>query len=590
VGVASIFQSGHHRGVLQRSAYQQYLELHAEDDGNVLSFTAWCEEQSNDHPQFLYWCMTLSLELLVLQFVKSLREGSFHLYIETLAKLVPWMCALDRTHYSLPVHIRDMVQLERRHPTVYQQFQQGHFTVQKTEHRFSSIALDQNHEQLNDLIKGEGGAVGLTESPTALLRWMVAGPEIARIVNEFDEYQSKEPEKHHEQSRATQAEFMKDVLELVEVIQTVDNPFLDDGKDLLTLDTKVVMDNSAVQTLKIIEACQSRSGNLTEFFSHENQACPPSLSEMGKLRHCSKSDLLSCLQITGPVPVITDIGPSVEAEVLDGAAIVHMLPPRGIRTNFSDYAGLVFIPHIRQRLQHVQRLDIVWNRYMPDSLKQSTRESRGSGRRRKVTETTPLPRNWQSFLQADSNKAELFEFLANRLSEETPPRGKEIVTTLGASVKCTDHDRDTSKLEPCTHEEADTHIMIHVADCVAHGYQKISIRTIDTDVVVLAVSLDILELWVAFGTGKSFKHIGAHNIASNLGRERSTCLPLFHSLTGWDTVCSFTGRGKKTCWDVWGMFEPLTQCLLHLASVPVVLEADDLGTIQRFVVLLYSRT
>jgi len=149
-------------------------------------------------------------------------------------------------------------------------------------------------------------------------------------------------------------------------------------------------------------------------------------------------------------------------------------------------------------------------------------------------------------------------------------------------------------LEPCSHEEADTRIIIHVADCVAQGYQKISIRTIDTDVVVLAVSvvasLDIADLWVAFGTGKSFRHIGAHNIASNLGQERSACLPLFHSLTGCDTVSSFTGRGKKSCWDVWGMFKPLTQYLLRLASLPVVLETDDLSAIQRFVVLLYSRT
>ena len=31
-----------------------------------------------------------------------------------------------------------------------------------------------------------GRAVGLTDKPVALLRWMVAGPEIARLVNEFD--------------------------------------------------------------------------------------------------------------------------------------------------------------------------------------------------------------------------------------------------------------------------------------------------------------------------------------------------------------------------------------------------------------------
>ena len=30
-------------------------------------------------------------------------------------------------------------------------------------------------------------------------------------------------------------------------------------------------------------ACQTRNGNLDEFFHHENQSCPHSLSDMGKL-------------------------------------------------------------------------------------------------------------------------------------------------------------------------------------------------------------------------------------------------------------------------------------------------------------------
>ena len=30
-------------------------------------------------------------------------------------------------------------------------------------------------------MKGDGGAVGLTENPAALKRWMLAGPDIARV-------------------------------------------------------------------------------------------------------------------------------------------------------------------------------------------------------------------------------------------------------------------------------------------------------------------------------------------------------------------------------------------------------------------------
>ena len=34
-------------------------------------------------------------------------------------------------------------------------------------------------------MKEDGGAIGLRESTPELTRWMICGPEIARIVNEF---------------------------------------------------------------------------------------------------------------------------------------------------------------------------------------------------------------------------------------------------------------------------------------------------------------------------------------------------------------------------------------------------------------------
>ena len=44
------------------------------------------------------------------------------------------------------------------------------------------------------------------------------------------------------------------------------------------------------------------------------------------------------------------------------------------------------------------------------------------------------------------------------------------------------------EINPCNHEEADTWMLLHVAHASAHGHQKVSIRTLDTDVIVLAVS------------------------------------------------------------------------------------------------------
>ena len=38
-------------------------------------------------------------------------------------------------------------------------------------------------------------------------------------------------------------------------------------------------------------ACQARQSNLDSLFKHENQACPPSIPDMGQLLQGSKSDL-----------------------------------------------------------------------------------------------------------------------------------------------------------------------------------------------------------------------------------------------------------------------------------------------------------
>ena len=48
--------------------------------------------------------------------------------------------------------------------------------------RFSTIPIDQEHEQNNEVVKGSGDAIGLTENPAAFRKWMVAGTEQARLL------------------------------------------------------------------------------------------------------------------------------------------------------------------------------------------------------------------------------------------------------------------------------------------------------------------------------------------------------------------------------------------------------------------------
>ena len=72
---------------------------------------------------------------------------------------------------------------------------------------------------------------------------------------------------------------------------------------------------------------------------HENQAAPPLLSVGGKLCLGTKADLLDCL---GLEEVQSTNSPAIDANLLDGAAIVQMLTP-GTATTFQEYLDLVFL-------------------------------------------------------------------------------------------------------------------------------------------------------------------------------------------------------------------------------------------------------
>ena len=111
---------------------------------------------------------------------------------------------------------------------------------------------------------------------------------------------------------------------------------------------------------------------------------------------------------------------------------------------------------------------------------------------------------------------------------------------------------------------------------------------------MLAVSsvqdLGFDEIWIAFGAGKPSRYLSIHPIVDQLGPQRSKALPMFHSVTGCDTVFFFSWRGKTSAWDVWNVFPQIADTSSMLASVPEEIPEQAMTLIERFVVLLYSRT
>jgi len=231
-------------------------------------------------------------------------------------------------------------------------------------------------------------------------------------------------------------------------------------------------------------SCQTRAGHLDEFFRHENQACPPALSDGGKLCLGTKSDLLTCFE---EISDARSGAPTTTSIVLDRAAIVQMLKPAACK-NFREYAQKIFIPYMSTRLQSSSRLDLVWDTYIADSLKASARAKRGKECRCVVAEAA-MSRNWQNFLRVDTNKTQLFKFLSEAVLQWFNLKDKQLVITDGEEVCSKPPLSDLSSLAPCTHEEADSRMQLHASHAARHGHHKIMIRRVDTDVVLLAVSV-----------------------------------------------------------------------------------------------------
>ena len=466
--------------ILMSKAYSEYQAKSRENEQeNLLSIEEWKDAMAKKPPQFHYWSSVLNLELTCLRLVRALREGNFSLYIDALRQILPWMFVMDHTNHAkwLSVHYRDMCVLQSTHPSVYKYFSDGSFVVHKTTKLFSSIALDHCHEQVNTIVKGEGGAVGLTENPAALRRWMVAGPELSRMVQEFEGSNSSTEENvtHHEQKPGVQNAFSKDVLNTVSSYGELGNPFLEEGENLMAIHTKDIMDDAVVRTVRdarkigeeqfnlfIKERFIDRSkpvtsplkkNNFPTFSTPNRKIVSKDKAKVEVLKEdCS---LFSRLYIACQIrdgnlddffkyenqpwpPSLSQLGqlrggqkadllkclpstsaqiapqPVVDAVILDGAVIVQMLQPRTART-FDEYFNTVFASYILKHLETARRVDLVWDVYQDDSLKRSLREKRGSGQRRKVLASTRIPVDWKGFLRVDDKKDELFKLLANKV-------------------------------------------------------------------------------------------------------------------------------------------------------------------------------
>ena len=139
--------------------FQLLLDTHRES-GDISHPSSWLENKSKESQMCFFWKLVLEVQINILIFIRSIREGNFSLYISSLRNFVKWYFALDHYNYArwISVHLFDLLSLDKTSLHLYQKFQEGYFAFQKTNSEFSLMGLDQVHEQNNTIIKGMGGA------------------------------------------------------------------------------------------------------------------------------------------------------------------------------------------------------------------------------------------------------------------------------------------------------------------------------------------------------------------------------------------------------------------------------------------------
>ena len=386
--------------------------------------------------------------MLVLEVVRSERVADLDLFVNAIKAVCPYVFATKHPHYSrnLPVFLRDLCSLKERYPSLYEELKvKGNFMGRKTNHRFSSIQIDQSTEHTVCWLKNESGVISNLDDPQTVRRHQAAIPEFARIVQEFESIIDHDTDKHHEMYPKFQKNFRNDVLALVDSFEKLGNPWLETSGLLYELNESIVMPEEVVknvrnirsygegrfeeflklrvnsqglkytdpitnsnlvlfkqaletkktgntvksvvsqrkkQTARVVDIISAhQAGRIITALSHESSEFPPSLTKDGEMHHGDKADLVNV--------IVTDKHryskhPDVTCIVIDGAAMVRTSKPRN-STTIGEYIDHELMPKMMHKFTCSDRVDIVFDQYKPDSIKTGTRIGRGdTGKRCKV--------------------------------------------------------------------------------------------------------------------------------------------------------------------------------------------------------------
>lgn len=612
---------------------------------------SWIKEKSAGNSNFNFWCFVMELQRLILLYVKSIRERNLELNLAILDSCCKYFFALDKTNYAraTPMHLADFAVIKKEHPELYERLKED-FAVCKTNAKYSAMATDQCHEQNNALIKEMRGGLAFLgrDKEESLIKWSLYAPTLAAILT--DDHSSTSTE-HHEDYGKFQQELLDNSVKVKAAMMQTFNPFKTVKKELCLLNNGCPMPNNnlvhesmsklkAVGQLKyeqfVSERLVSRKIPITAKIPR-NLLTIPSRAEVvivkdakmnqnaeqkliRNLKHAAhyrpaevraalayeidnkprvfinhseefnagkKSSLLPRLKTLGQCTRQTS-----EGLIFDLSALVHQVCPKASGKPLSEFPSLICSSIEAISNSHKSSaVCVVSDRYdLKNHMKQSSASNSSKSSQVRLSPDFVLPPKMQSdFLRNLQNKDQLYTYLCPQIYEILKTKFRIVrVTNKSATLGGT--------MAPSNHLEADYKMVLYVEELLRLGITDITIRTGDTDVVVIMTGhaprllqrYPALQIKISFVTAGRVTPIDVLKVSSAIGQDHCLGFMLLYAYTGCDYTPHFSFHGKSSWMDLFLKNEQFKDLLQSICANPKDLSNGKLVSVANYTLHLYS--
>lgn len=342
---------------------------------------------------------------------------------------------------------------------------------------------------------------------------------------------------------------------------------------------------------QMIIIAENRKLKISDVLCHPLGPLPWALATAdGSLRKNNKASLAK--ELKKNITPADEI-PQPCARVIDGMAMVQKIG--GDQKTFAEVADTLMSIVLNEGTNS-ERIDVVFDVYRENSIKNAEREKRGSesGHEFRSIMSAHKIRQWRKFLLSPTNKSQLIRFISEEWQKERYKEklaGKTIfVTTEEKCFEITSEGTRYREDLKSEQEEADTRVLLHAAHAAASGYKAVVVASEDTDVFVLCVAFKGFipcSLFVKSSKQTRAVYIDISKVVLALGSQVCRALPGLHAFTGCDTVSAFFGKGKVAALKIVRRSKSF-QNLFQDIGMSWELSDDLLTELQEFTCMMYA--